>query len=293
MAENNREKSWIILQKRGLELYEYIQQSLDPKQWEVPIESEGAMVPLDDFKKKAKLRLNPHEHTFSPTTVASDSLVILDALDTLFYNVRNRLEDSFKSVLIVNEDMNEYVKGKDTEIGSKSTECQNLIDENKFLREKLDEVHKELKQKELGIKPLADIITLRVKEITKLYNDFKKAIGEDGDMKTFIPVFEREVDQTIKLMEIKKEQILKSAIDYSDLEYKPKEEEPEEEVEEEAVAEARLPGYEEVPIEVYDEAKARVDSMAEPTWSEQKYMSELDKEINRIEIIEKDEPGTS
>jgi hypothetical protein len=213
-----RVKHWVMTQERALQIYELIQTSLDPKTWEVIVKSENTKAPLGDFIDKAKKRIifKPEFGNYSPSTVADDALTILGSLEVTFDQVRNRLEDSFRSILVVNEDMDQFIKGLESEVAVKEDENNALQNENVMLKDEIKLLKEEIRKKDAGIRPLTDVIRIRVNEIIKLYQQFKELIGDESEMKKFLPIFEKEVDTTIKLIEMRREQILSSYVDYTE-----------------------------------------------------------------------------
>lgn len=218
-----RQKGWLLTQERAMEIYDFIQSSLEVTQWDVPIKSENfTKLPFADFLDKAKKRIiyKPEFSNFNPTVVADDCINILETMPQTFDQIKNRMEDVFRSILVVNEDMDGFIKDVEQDKEELKVQVSELEKQNQYLRDELEITKLELEKKQYGIKPLTDVIKIRIKEIIKLYGDFKKCIGEEKEMKKFLPIFEKEVDSTIALIQLKEQQVLESQV------YKRPEEEP-------------------------------------------------------------------
>lgn len=212
---NERAKGWLLTQERALEIYEFIQNSLDVTQWDLPIKSENfKKMSFADFITKAKPRIiyKPEIANFNPSIVADDCINILETMPMTFETIKNRMEDVFRSLLVVNEDMDSFIKDMEFDKTELNTQIRELEKENQILRDELELTKIELQKKETGIKPLTDIIQIRVKEIIKLYQDFKQCIGKEEEMIKFLPIFEKEVESTIKLIQLKETQVLNSEL---------------------------------------------------------------------------------
>lgn len=203
---------WELTNERALEIYELIMQSLDPETWEVLVKSENMNMSLGEFIKKGRTRIiyRPEFNNYNPSIVADDSLEILNSLKITFDNLKHRMEDSFRSILVVNEDMDSFIKSIEQERDEEKQNLKELQEENNDLREEIAQLKEELELKKEGIEPLTDIIQIRIKEIIKLYHEFKKCIGEESEMKKFLPIFQKEVDNTVKLIELKQKQIFEN-----------------------------------------------------------------------------------
>lgn len=298
-----RIKHWQLTQERALELYELIQSSLDPSTWEVFIKSENTKMTIQEFLEKGRKRIiyQPENSTYAPSVVADDALVIIDSLPASFDNLRNRLEDSFRSILVVNEDMNNFIASIEHETDTAKDEVENLRAENERLVSEVAHLKQELDDKMMGITPLTDVINIRVKEIIKLYEDFKKCLGNESEMKKFLPVFEKECEYTIKLIELKRKQVLESKQFHND-EVEELGEEPEylpDEGEEEVVDDDAVLGEVEMPEELqkhdpkyYNEAVKLVPAVGEPACpNEQCWINEMDVCMRALAKGRKYKPG--
>ncbi|MFC1754372.1 hypothetical protein ACFL96_13435 [Thermoproteota archaeon] len=207
-----RSRHWQLTQERALELYELIQNSLDPSTWEMFIKSENSKMSIGDFLEKARKRIiyQPENSVYAPSVVADDALVIIDSLPAAFDNLRNRLEDSFRSILVVNEDMNNFIEKIEQEADDAHAEADRARVDNQRLTDEIVHLKKELEDKQEGIKPLIDILNIRIKSILAMFQDFKKCLGNEEEMKKFMPIFDKEVEYTEKLVELKRKQILES-----------------------------------------------------------------------------------
>lgn len=213
--KTERAKSWLLTQERALEIYEFIQGSLDVTQWDIPIKSENfKKMGFADFLTKAKPRIvyKPEFANYNPSVVADDCINILETMPITFDQIKNRMEDVFRSLLVVNEDMDSFIKDIEYDKAEAETQITNLIKENQDLRDELELTKIELQKKEAGIKPLTDVIQIRIKEIIKLYQEFKSCIGKEEEMIKFLPIFEKEVESTIKLIQLKEAQVLNSEL---------------------------------------------------------------------------------
>ena len=208
-----RMKGWLLTQERAMEIYDFVQSSLDVGEWDVPIKSENfTKLQFSEFISKAKKRIifKPEFSNFNPTVVADDCINILETMPVTFDQIKNRMEDVFRSILVVNEDMDGYIKDIEQDKEEMKIKLEELRNENQDIRDELELTKIELEKKQFGITPLTDIINIRVKEIVKLYNEFKACIGDEKEMKKFLPIFETEVDSTLKLIELKRKQVLES-----------------------------------------------------------------------------------
>lgn len=214
-SNQSRADRWTLTAERALEIYELILSSLDPTTWDVWIKSQNKKMSLSDFVEAGKQRIiyRPEFAGYNPTEVADDSLTILNGLPDKFDHLKNRMEDAFRSILIVNEDMNQNIAGFEQEMEELRQDRELVIQENNDLRRQNAMLKEQLKKKEAGVQPLCEIIDIGCKEVIKLYEDFKKCIGEEEEMKKFLPIFQREVDTINKLIKLKQSQIFDSSID--------------------------------------------------------------------------------
>jgi len=201
-------KGYILVQERALEIYEYIQSSLDVTEWNVPIKSENyKKMSFKEFLEKAKKRIiyRPEFSNYNPSVVADDCINILETMPTTFDTIKNRMEDVFRSLLVVNEDMDGLLKDVEYQKNEYETTIRNLKKENQTLRDEIEITRIELQKKDEGLEPLMDIINIKLNDIINLYDDFKRILGNESEMRKFLPIFQKEIDTTKKLIEARKQ----------------------------------------------------------------------------------------
>lgn len=218
-----RVKRWKVVQEQGEKLYELIQDSLDPNNWDVFVKSENVKVQLSEFLEKAQKRVyyKPEFGQYSPTNVATDSLAILQSLNVLFDNIKHRLEDAFKSILVASQDMDAQIEYMEEDIENLKLELEEQKEMNRRLAQDNIGYTLELKKKELLLEPLKDVIIAGTDDIINNLEEFKKHIGDKEQMERFRMSFEHDIDNLKKLVEIKRERLFNSKIDYAELRVKP------------------------------------------------------------------------
>lgn len=215
MTNENREKHYTLTLERAKEIYEIILRTTDFNAWEVFVDSRQDRMLLSEFKEYAHTRMNHLDqgNPYNPSMVAKDCLMILDAQAGVFDNLGRQLENAFKGILVVNEDMGNNIEQFETEIEDNKQTITELEEQISHQAEEIELLQTQLQEKHDLIEPLRDIIEIRTEEIIKLYDDFKSAIGDDIKMKSFKDIFKKEIDCTKQLIRFKLKQILESSLD--------------------------------------------------------------------------------
>jgi len=206
-----REKSWLLTNERAMEIYDSLQEFTDLSTWEVLQHSTHKRIPLlelrDDTIKKLR---NVGYEPINPIHLCWDFVHVVDGLTGTMETMRTRLNDSFRSLLVVHEDMNNFIDGLETDEQGMKEKLIELEEENQHLQAQNDEMHKQLTFKEAGIKPLMDILDIRMTELLNMYKDMSKILDKPEDIKKYENIFKKEVERTYQLVEIKRQQIFET-----------------------------------------------------------------------------------
>lgn len=204
-----RAKNWLVTQERAMDTFDRVCDSTNIESINVFVKSKREKQPIQEFINESRQRLNPYGERFSPTTVADDAISVLEGIQYYLDSIRQRFEDSFRSLITVNEDMNEFIKSIEQDKNSHKDDMVHLKDENQRLRDENEKLKEKIKEKDEGFKPIADIVHVRSQELIKLFDEFKKTVGTGKveEMEKYLPLFEKEIEITKKLINIKQKVI--------------------------------------------------------------------------------------
>lgn len=213
---SERGKRWTLTEERALEIYELLQNSMNTQNWDVYVLSLQEKVPMDDFMKRcqAMMSRNNPEVPFRPSIVAQDCMHYLRAFDDVLERLRHRMEDAFRSLLVVNEDMNKYLETMEDETLQLKEDVKYANDRITELERENEELRNQLKYKENGIHPVKRIVEVRMSQILELMDAMKKASTDDKQFKKYAVIIQEEVDHMASLVTQRQEQLFSGPIDF-------------------------------------------------------------------------------
>ncbi len=141
MGLESRNNFWETTQERAKELIQIGLDDTDLSKWMVHIQSTHQRVSLSKFIQACSEALaDPSHINHRPKKIAMDQQTVLEQLPILMEKFRNRFENAFSGMLLVNEDIYEFIKGKDAELAKQEKLCEEFREQNKELLQQLYKV---------------------------------------------------------------------------------------------------------------------------------------------------------